>query len=164
MTITVYYSVTFGAGDGSDIIDYDIELTAEETAAYKKAAMLRIPLNEVSELSDVLSRAYDEIEEIEWENACDLGDEYAIDCKNNPDGCSPFDSAWSLHVEFEDYDTDVSEEEAKIALTQLFSSAKGDYSKVDDYLERIDIDYYCDFDVYDLAEKIAKEVNIHDYE
>lgn len=164
MTITVYYCVTFGKCDGSETIDYEIELTAEETAAYEKAAILRIPLDEVPELDDVLSRAYDEIEEIEWENACDLGDQYAIDCKNDPDGCSPFDAAWTLHIEFGDYDTDVSEEEARVALTQLFSSAKGDYSKVDDYLERIDIDYCCDFDVYDLAEKIAKELNIHDYE
>ena len=80
-TVELRYGVTFGKGDSSDWIDYEIDLTDEEAAAYDNAIENEIPLEDVAELQDALSRAYDEIEEMEIQNSLDFGDEYAMECQ-----------------------------------------------------------------------------------
>ena len=161
MTVDVYYTVTYGKGDGSDTMESEVELTAEEEEAYKKALLLRIPLDEVPELEDALSRAYAEIEADEMDLSCELGDEYAQECEE--DDTSPFDEGWSLDVyfpELEEYE--VTREEAAEALTYLFSHTEGDYTEVDEYLERIGEDYL-DFDEKDLAVTIALQMGHQAY-
>lgn len=79
--VELQYYVSFGKGDASDYIDYEIELTDEEEAIYDNAVKNGIPLEEVTELQDALDRAYREIEEMEIENSIDLGDEFVLECQ-----------------------------------------------------------------------------------
>lgn len=81
------YGVTFGKGDSSDWIDYEIDLTDAEAAAYDKAVAAGVPLDSVPELQDALQRAYEEIEEMEIENGIDMEDEYVMECQ----GLAPMD-------------------------------------------------------------------------
>ena len=80
MTVDLRYGVTFGKCDSSDWIDWEIDLTEEEEKIYNRAVRLRIPLEDVSELKDVLSRAYDDIEAEEIENSLACDDEYTQEC------------------------------------------------------------------------------------
>ena len=80
-TVELRYGVTFGKGDSSDWIDYEIDLTDEEEAAYDKAVANEIPLEEVPELQDALDRAYEEIEKMEIQNGIDMEDEYVMECQ-----------------------------------------------------------------------------------
>lgn len=81
MTVQLQYYVSFGKGDSSDYIDWEIELTEEEEIAYKKAFRDEIPFDEVPELQEVLARAYAEIEEMEISNGIDMGEEYVLECQ-----------------------------------------------------------------------------------
>lgn len=80
-TVEIQYGVTFGKGDSSDWIDYEIDLTDEEEAAYDNAIANEIPLEDVPELQDALDRAYKEIEEMEIQNGIDMEDEYVMECQ-----------------------------------------------------------------------------------
>ena len=80
-TIVVKYGVSFGKCDSSDWFDYEIELNDEEAAAYDDAMKNGILLEDVELLQLVLSRAYEEIEEMEIQNAIDFGDEYVMACQ-----------------------------------------------------------------------------------
>ncbi len=77
----IRYGVTFGKCDSSDWIDWEIDLTDEEVAAFKKAAMMGEDLDSVPELQDALQRAYKEIEEAEISMGIDNGDEYVLECQ-----------------------------------------------------------------------------------
>ena len=77
----VRYGVIFGKGDSSNWIDYEIELTDEEAAAYDNAIVNGIPLDDVAELRNALRRAYSEIEEMEIQKSIDFGDEYTMECQ-----------------------------------------------------------------------------------
>ena len=85
--VELRYGVTFGKGDSSDWIDYEIDLTDEEAAAYDKAIAEGRSLDNVPELQDALQRAYEEIEEMEIENGIDMEDEYVMECQ----GVAPMD-------------------------------------------------------------------------
>lgn len=104
MNITLTYYVTFGPGDSSEWLDWEVELTPEEESAYRLARKQGQEPDEVPELADVLSRAYDEILEAEEENFDSLCDE---------DGEDGFGSGgWRLEVFFpEDDDEDEDEED-----------------------------------------------------
>ena len=77
----IRYGVTFGKGDSSDWLDWEIELTPEEEKAYKDAIENEIPFDEVEELQDALKRAYEEIEAEEISNGLDYGEEYVMECQ-----------------------------------------------------------------------------------
>ena len=85
--VELRYGVTFGKGDSSDWIDYEIDLTDEEAAAYDKAIAEGRSLDNVPEVQDALQRAYEEIEEMEIENGIDMEDEYVMECQ----GLAPMD-------------------------------------------------------------------------
>lgn len=80
-TVEIRYGVTFGKGDSSDWIDWEVELTDEEEIAYDNAIANEEPLNEIPELQDALQRAYKEIEEEEISNGLDMEDEYVMECQ-----------------------------------------------------------------------------------
>lgn len=80
-TVEVRYGVTFGKGDSSDWITWEIELTDEEEKFYNYAIENDIPLNDVSELEVALERAYKEIESEEISNGLSYGDEYVMECQ-----------------------------------------------------------------------------------
>lgn len=80
-TVALRYGVTFGKCDSSDWIDWEIDLTDEEEAAYDNAIANEIPLNDVPELQDALRRAYEEIEDEEINMGIDNGDEYVLECQ-----------------------------------------------------------------------------------
>ena len=79
--VKIHYGVTFGKGDSSDWIDYDLTLSDEEEAFYDDAVANDIPLEDVPELQDALKRAYDEIEEMEIQTGLDIEDEYVMECQ-----------------------------------------------------------------------------------
>ena len=80
-SVELRYGVIFGKGDSSDWIDYEIDLTDEEAAAYDHAVENEIPLEDVQELKAALDRAYEEIEEMEIQNGIDYEDEYVMECQ-----------------------------------------------------------------------------------
>lgn len=80
MTANIQFYVSFGDGDGSDWFDDEVELTPEEVEIYNQAVKDWVDLDEVEGLEDALERAYREIEEIEIQNALDMGDDYALEC------------------------------------------------------------------------------------
>ena len=86
-TVELRYGVIFGKCDASDWIDYEIDLTDEEAAAYDHAVENEIPLEDVPELRAALVRAYEEIEEMEIQNGIDYEDEYVMECQ----GVAPMD-------------------------------------------------------------------------
>lgn len=78
--VEVRYGVTFGKGDSSDWIDYNLSLTDEEAQIYDEAVANKVPLSTVAGLQDALQRAYEEIEDEEIENGIDMEDEYVQEC------------------------------------------------------------------------------------
>lgn len=80
-TVELNYYVDFGTGDGSDWLDWEVDLTDEEEQAYDKAIADGIPLEDVAELQGALDRAYKEIEEEEIGNYLDQEDEYVMECQ-----------------------------------------------------------------------------------
>ena len=81
MIAEISYWVTFGKGDSSDSIPWDLYLTEEEEAAYKKAARMGEDLDSVPELQDALQRAYEEIEDAEIRMGIENEDEYVLECQ-----------------------------------------------------------------------------------
>lgn len=81
ITVDIHYGVTFGKGDSSDWIDWEIDLDDEAEEAYLRAKKLRLDLNEIDILKDALDEVYDEIEEQEIENSIDCEDEYVLECQ-----------------------------------------------------------------------------------
>ena len=81
--VKIQYCVTFGAGDSSDWLDYEVELTDEEEIIYNNAIENKIPLNGIPKLEDALDRVCSEIEEMEIQNNLDYGDEYTMECQGN---------------------------------------------------------------------------------
>ena len=79
--VELRYGVTFGKGDSSDWIDWEVELTDEEEAIYDNAIENEIPLNEIEELEGALQRAYEEIEDEEISMSIDFEDEYVMECQ-----------------------------------------------------------------------------------
>lgn len=80
ITVELQYGVTFGKGDSSDWIDWEIDLDGEAEKAYERAKKLHLNLNEEQNLEDALIDAYNEIEAQEIENSIDYGDEYTLEC------------------------------------------------------------------------------------
>ncbi|MCF0123291.1 MAG: hypothetical protein HUJ67_04170 [Ruminiclostridium sp.] len=81
-SIDIHYGVIFGKLDASDWIDWYSYtfIDDEEKAAYERAKLLRLPLNEVPALRHILEEAYSEIEEEEIEKLLDEEDEYVMEC------------------------------------------------------------------------------------
>lgn len=74
--IWLEYHGEFGPCDGSDTLDWEVELNEEQQKAYKKAVMTRTQLEEVEELSGLCDKAYPEIVKVELENLRQFGEEY----------------------------------------------------------------------------------------
>ena len=81
MTIVLNYGVTFGKCDGSDILEWDVELTDEQEKAYKKAWMTGADPDDVPELQKICDAARPEIEEVEIQNGIDYDDDYTRECQ-----------------------------------------------------------------------------------
>lgn len=78
--IDIRYGVVFGKGDSSDWIDWTADATDEEYEIYTRDVLLRIDPNEDERLSDLLSRAYNDIEEEEISNGIFYEDGYVLEC------------------------------------------------------------------------------------
>ena len=80
-TVTLEYGVTFGKGDSSDWIEYEITLTGEAEAAYleemKKEDEYDRCFSDHPSLVAALEEAYDEIKDVATADLCEAGDEYA---------------------------------------------------------------------------------------
>ena len=78
-TVEIRYGVTFGKGDSSDWIEWEVKLTDEEEKIYDKAIENGEALNEIPELQDALNRAYETIEAEEIAMGIDNCDEYVME-------------------------------------------------------------------------------------
>lgn len=78
-TVELLYYASFGSGDSSDYMDWEIELTDEEEALYNKAVSKGIPFDEIPELAAVLDRAYEEILSEEIAEYIEMEDEYVME-------------------------------------------------------------------------------------
>lgn len=85
---------------------------------------------------------------------------------------SPFDAGWILNVEYinpDEYE-ELTEEEARAILTELFQMANGDYSDVEDFIDRCEYEYVGGEDDEDdeplrtLAAAVANELGITDFD
>lgn len=105
-------------------------------------------------------------EELEaWDADCDLDDLPLIcDFDQDFEPCSPFDSGYSLFVEFVDPNEDewLEEEEAEQTIRELFAMTPGDFSLVLEYIE-INGEDYGDEDLQNLAIQVAEELGIVDF-
>lgn len=81
MVVEIRYSVTFGKGDSSDWLDWEVELTDEEAVAYNNAIENNISPNDVPELQEALQRAYEEIEAEEISMGIENEYEYVLECQ-----------------------------------------------------------------------------------
>lgn len=79
MMVELYYTVLFGKGDGSEEIEWWVELSPEEEQAYNQAIENGEDLDEVPELQGVLQRAAENIEVEEIENAREMEDETVLE-------------------------------------------------------------------------------------
>ncbi len=79
--------------------------------------------------------------------------------------CNPFDSGWTLYVDYADQpdEEDLYEEEARETLGILFKEANGDYSVINDYIERCEDLFEGDGTLEELAKEVADELEIKDY-
>lgn len=75
------YYVSFGDGDSSDYIEWEVSLTDKEEEIYNNAIANGISLNDIPELQDALQLAYEEIEEQEIEMGIEREDEYVMQCQ-----------------------------------------------------------------------------------
>lgn len=99
MKARLYYGVCFGKGDSTPPIEWEIELTEEETEIYQKLISDGVLLDDAEQLKPALERAYKEIEQAEIKQLLEDEDEFTEECIEN--GESPFDS-WDLSVHFDD--------------------------------------------------------------
>lgn len=93
---------------------------------------------------------------------------YVCDFDESFKPSSPFDGGYRLTVEFAEHpdEEELEEEEARETLTALFQRANGDYSEVEEYLDRCDWIFQGDefSDIYELASDIARSLHLNDYE
>ena len=75
------YYVSFGDGDSSEDIEWEVDLTDEEEEIYNHAVANGISLNDIHELQKALQRAYEDIEEQEIEMGIENEDEYVLKCQ-----------------------------------------------------------------------------------
>lgn len=133
MNAEVYYTVSYGPGEGSDVLSWEVELAKDEEHAYLSAIAAKTPLEDVQELDHALSRAHAEIEEAELQNACDMSDGYALSCREK--GISPFGQGWSLDVFWADpnYDDSDDDEDEEYTFTIHISIGRGSGDSEVDY-------------------------------
>lgn len=74
------YYATFCPGDGSEWLDWSIDIEGDEEEAYLKAKKLRLPFDDFPVLEAVLERATLEIAEEETQNLLDIDDSYVQEC------------------------------------------------------------------------------------
>lgn len=81
--VELKYYVSFGSGDGSDILEWSTTLDGEAEETYLKAKKLRLPFDDFPVLNEVLKKAELEIAEEETDNLLDFDDPYVQECTGN---------------------------------------------------------------------------------
>ena len=104
----------------------------------------------------------DEIEAWDADDLDDIPD--VCDFVENFEVKNPFDSGWSLTVEFYDpteNSDELSEDDAIEALTELFQTAEDDeYTELWAYVDRVSDYRDCETDIYELVSQVAAELGI----
>ncbi len=158
-----------------EIEDYELDILRENEDEYCMELAGKIPVDpdEINELvreGDEHALEYFHLTDLsaeereQWDahslkelpNICDYDEDFEPE--------SPFDAGWSLSVHFSQppEEMDLSEDEAKETLTELFKEANGDYSKVREYINNADFLFEGD-DLTTLANTIAGELGLTDY-
>ncbi len=78
--VKLTYYATFGPGDGSDHLEWWVELDGEAEEAYLQAKRLRLPFSDFPVLEEVLEKAEIEIADEETDNLLDFEDPYVQKC------------------------------------------------------------------------------------
>jgi len=78
--MTLHYGATFGRGDGSDWLDWEIFLDDDQEKAFKRAVMTMRDLEGVPEIRNAIDDVYEEIKDQETENLMEMEDEYTMEC------------------------------------------------------------------------------------
>ncbi len=102
-------------------------------------------------------------EELDEWNAYDLEELPTIlEFQEDFEPSSPFDSGWSLNVEYVEHpdEEDFGEDEARATIAELLDEADGDFTVLKDYVERCEWLYIGDVPLADVANEIAKEKGI----
>lgn len=89
--VTLQYQIVFGKCDATDWSEWEVTLDGAEEDAYLRALELCLPLEDVPELSQVLSAARDEIE----------AQELALS-PPDPEEDNPFDNGCTISVQFKE--------------------------------------------------------------
>lgn len=180
------------------ILDEALEFAKEEIAESEIDSLMDYDDEYVLECQGRVSVDPDEINQlvaqrdphtIEFFGLEDLSDTEldewdANDVEDLPDVCdfdpnfeprNPFEEGYQLFVEYVEHpeEDELGRKEATETLTELFSSANGDYSMVSDYIERCsdlytfgdeDEEYEDEPDLEELAHMIASHLGISDYD
>ena len=103
-------------------------------------------------------------EELDEWDAYDVDLPFVCDFVEGFEAESPFDAGWTLRVNFSNHpeEEDLDEDEAVKTLTELLKKADGDYSVLDDYVERCD-NLFTGSSLQLLACSVARELNLQDY-
>lgn len=157
MDLELYYWVSFGSGDASDDVPFTIELSDEEEAAYKRSVMLRIPIDEYDDLSDVCERAEKEADSC---GEADFEDNDWMYDEDTPEEERGFQDSWSVGVRYpQAFSNFLKDDEAISTLKTLLG--EGDLDEVRDYVSRCSQDYRGDYaSLGVLADSIAADMGI----
>ena len=103
-------------------------------------------------------------EELDEWDAYDVDLPFVCDFVEGFEAESPFDAGWTLRVNYSNHpeEEDLDKDEAVKTLTELLKKADGDYSVLDDYVERCD-NLFTGGSLQLLACSIARELNLQDY-
>ena len=80
MNITLNYGVTFGKGDSSDVMEWDVELEEKEEKLYTRARMTGKDFEDIPELKAVLDEVYDDVAAEELDSLRWMDDEFTKEC------------------------------------------------------------------------------------
>lgn len=152
MEVKLQYCVTFGMGDGSDMIDFEIELNEEEAKIYKREAMLLNSFEENEKLEPILESLYERLEEEETEMLSEYED-FEED---------PFESGmYNMTIEFVDPNEgrDVFEDEVVETLIFLLTEEEVQYDDLFIYFDNLkcrDVDV----DFGKVFNKVVEKLNV----
>lgn len=157
MDLELYYWVSFGSGDSSDDVPFTIELSDEEEAAYKRSVMLRIPIDEYDDLSDVCERAEKEADSC---GEADFEDNDWMYGDDTPEEERGFQDGWSTGVRYpENFSNWLEDEETTATIKVLLG--EGALDELEDYIDRCSTQYWGKSESLDvLAKGIADEMGI----
>ena len=156
MLVNVVYNTQYGAGDDSQNKIIPIELSSAETEIYNHIVKFKLTFEDFHELDAALDHAYEKIIETEYNNAKQNGFSGSMD---------EFLSSLDLFIDFDfDYEEMITKEMLKENFAELFKNAKGNYLKVNEYIDYVITELNYEENPEVIAKEVAKILGITDFE